>query len=156
MISPRHPQKLAPPMCFQTMVACLRTTTDSEQRPPRVHGVFKWWREKLIVWTYSSLVTPLILAFTKWNIHLGSLLRVSESVVGLKQPTRAWKHIGGTLGWLWWAWMLKGINLSLIPDLKQLRKLNLFKNCDFHNHFTFLILSEWPCMSAAMTFKKMF
>ena len=40
MISPRHPQKLAPPMCFQTMVACLRTTTDSEQRPPRVHSVF--------------------------------------------------------------------------------------------------------------------
>ena len=38
--------------------------------------------------------------------------------------------------------MLKGINLSLIPDLKQLRKLNLFQNCDFHNCFTFLILSE--------------
>ena len=42
--------------------------------------------------------------------------------------------------------MLKGINLSLITDLKQLRKLNLCKNCDFHNCFTFLILSERPCI----------
>ena len=61
-------------------------------------------------------------------------LRVKE--VGLKQPTRAWKHIGGSsfwecLKWSWWTRMFYGINLLSILDLKQLRKLNLFKNWDF-------------------------
>ena len=42
--------------------------------------------------------------------------------------------------------MLKGINLSLILDLKQLRKLNLCENCDFNKQITFAILSERPCM----------
>ena len=41
--------------------------------------------------------------------------------------------------------MLKGINLSLILDLKQLRKLNLCGNCDFDKQITFAILSERPC-----------
>ena len=41
-------------------------------------------------------------------------LRVKE--VGLKQPTRAWKHIGGAsfwgcLKWSRWTWMFYGMNL---------------------------------------------
>ena len=43
--------------------------------------------------------------------------------------------------WSWWTWMFYGINLLLILDLK----LNLFKNWDIHNCFTFDILFEWPC-----------
>ena len=42
--------------------------------------------------------------------------------------------------------MLKGINLSLILDLKQLRKLNLCENCNFNEQITFAILSERPCI----------
>ena len=41
--------------------------------------------------------------------------------------------------------MLKGINLSLILDLKQVRKLNLCENCDFNKQITFAILFERPC-----------
>ena len=41
--------------------------------------------------------------------------------------------------------MLKGINLSLILDLKQPRKLNLCGNCDFNKQITFAILYERPC-----------
>ena len=41
--------------------------------------------------------------------------------------------------------MLKGINLSLILELKQLRKLDLYENCDFNKQITFAILSERPC-----------
>ena len=41
--------------------------------------------------------------------------------------------------------MLKGINLSLILDLKQPRKLDLCENCDFNKQITFAILSERPC-----------
>ena len=36
--------------------------------------------------------------------------------------------------------------LSLILDLKQLRKLNLCENCDFNKQITFAILSERPCI----------
>ena len=42
--------------------------------------------------------------------------------------------------------MLKGINLSLILDLKQQRKLNLSENCVFTKQITFAILSERPCI----------
>ena len=35
------------------------------------------------------------LSFTNWNTNFGSLLRVSKSVVGLKQPITARKHIKG-------------------------------------------------------------
>ena len=40
-INPRHPKKLAPSMCFQSLVGCLKPTTavvhclgDFDQRPP--------------------------------------------------------------------------------------------------------------------------
>ena len=42
--------------------------------------------------------------------------------------------------------MLKGINLSLVLDLKQLRKLYLCGNCDFNKQITFAILYERPCI----------
>ena len=50
----------------------------------------------------------------------------SESVVVLKQATIV-QAFEDTSGISWWAWMLKGINLSLILDLKQLRKLNFYE-----------------------------
>ena len=40
--------------------------------------------------------------------------------------------------------MLKEINLSLILDLKQLKKIDLCGNCDFDKQITFAILSERP------------
>ena len=42
--------------------------------------------------------------------------------------------------------MLKGINLSLILDLKQPRKLDLCENCDFNKQITFAIVSERRCV----------
>ena len=43
---------------------------------------------------FNSLIWP-ILPLCEQNTHLGSLLKVSGSVVGFNQPTRAWKHTGG-------------------------------------------------------------
>ena len=37
--------------------------------------------------------------------------------------------------------------MPLVSDLKQLRKLNFCENLDFHKHFTFIILSERPCIT---------
>ena len=56
---------------------------------------------------------------------------------------------------LWWKpqnisekW---GSNLSLFFFQEQLRKLIFCKNWDFHNLFTFNILSGWPCMNHPLT-----
>ena len=42
--------------------------------------------------------------------------------------------------------MLKRINLLLIFDVKQLKKLNFVKIYACENHFNFAILSERPCV----------
>ena len=100
------------------------------------NGCLSLWMTKLPVWAEMNIFIMLNFPLVSLNTRLGSLLRVSEWVVGLKQPTRAWKHIGGSsfwecLKWSWWTRMFYGINLLSILDLKQLRKLNLFKNWDF-------------------------
>ena len=42
--TPKHFQKLAPSMCFQSLVGCLRPTTDSETLSKDPHRVFKLTR----------------------------------------------------------------------------------------------------------------
>ena len=63
-----------------------------ERKPPIV-----FWLVRIKIScmnTFISLVEP-ILPLTDQNTPLWSLLKVSGSVVGFKQSTRAWKHTGG-------------------------------------------------------------
>ena len=64
----------------------------SEQRP---HCVFQLVSVKISSTNTFIFFYTANLALTYQNTHFGSVLWVSESVVGLKQPPRAWKHIGG-------------------------------------------------------------
>ena len=71
----------------------MRPTTDFETLSKDPKWVFELVKAK-----YSDLMTMnmfILLNFllVSSNDHFGPLLRVSESVVGLKQPTRAKKHI---------------------------------------------------------------
>ena len=82
-------------MCFQALLGCQGPTTASSplSKDPTVY--FSLWVSKSAVQIHSySFMLP-ILPLTYQNTHFGSVLWVSESVVGLKQPPRAWKHIGG-------------------------------------------------------------
>ena len=66
------------------------------------------------------------------------------------QPLReASKHFGEI-------WMKWGSNLSLFFFQEQLRKLIFCKNWDFHNLFTFNILSGWPCIYKSVVFAWLF
>ena len=67
----------------------MRPTTDFETLSKDPKWVFEFVKAK-----YSGLMAInmfILLSFllVSSNNHFGSLLRVSESVVGLKQPTRA-------------------------------------------------------------------
>ena len=92
-------QRLASRVCFQALVSCLRPTIDPEILSKDWKWLFELTRRKFSSMNMFIAFKPLYLAFTNSNIHLGSLLRVSKSVVGLKQPTRAKKHIWGTSLW---------------------------------------------------------
>ena len=92
-ITQMHHQKLASLICFQALVGCLRPTTDSETLSKDPKWLFELTRRKFSSMNMFIAIKPLYLVFTNSNTHLGSLLRVSKSVVGLKQPTRARKHI---------------------------------------------------------------
>ena len=56
---------------------------------------FDLYWAKSAVWTHSYYLVEPILPLTDQITPLWSLLKVSGSVVGFKQPTRAWKHTGG-------------------------------------------------------------
>ena len=64
-----------------------------------VSPVAMFWGSQVYSITYLSAFTLLFLSLTNWNTHLGYFLRVSKSVVGLKQRARAWKHIRGANFW---------------------------------------------------------
>ena len=46
-ITPRHPQKLAPPMCFQAQIGCLRPTTHFETLRKDPEWVFQFVKDKI-------------------------------------------------------------------------------------------------------------
>ena len=94
-ITPWYPWKLAPLICFQTVVGWLRQTIDLRlsAKTPTVCLSFQGGKSAIL--TYLAPFTLLILSFTNWNTNFGSFLRVSKSVVGLKQPITARKHIKG-------------------------------------------------------------
>ena len=73
----------------------MRPTTDPETLSKEPKWSFELTRRKFSSVNMFIAIKPLYLAFTNSNIHLGSLLRVSKSVVGLKQPITARKHIKG-------------------------------------------------------------
>ena len=68
-----------------------------------------------------------------------------KASISLPEPKSTLEALASK-GWMWWTWMMWGINLPLILDLKQRRKLKSCKKWDFYNCFTLNILSEWPCM----------
>ena len=160
---PRHPGPTGSPkgiqksLCLQCDFSILlavwgqtQLCTNSETLIKDPHRNLKLSGENLAVWTYSSLFTTIMLSFTNWNTQFESLPRVSESVIGLKQSTRAWKHIWGTnsfgcLGLIVMDLDAEGDKFVANSGLKQLRKLNLCENCDFNKQITFAILSERPC-----------
>ena len=85
----RHPKKLAYPKCFLSLVDYLRPTTASPHLSKDPHCVLWLVRTKIsrmntCMFFFTANFTPHIP-----KTHFGSLLRVSESVVGLRKPPRA-------------------------------------------------------------------
>ena len=88
-ITRRHPKKLAYLKCFLALVDCLRLTTALPHLSKDPHCVLWLVRTKIsrintYMFFFTANFTPHIP-----KTHFGSLLRVSESVVGLRQPLRA-------------------------------------------------------------------
>ena len=85
-ITPRHPQKLAPPMCFQALVGCLRSNTDSETLSKDPRWMFHFVKAKISGVNRDEHVqtTKFVHSSLKHTVDL-----CSESVVVLKQATRA-------------------------------------------------------------------
>ena len=63
-ITPRHPWKLAPLVCFQTLVGWLRQTIDLRFSAKAPTMCLSSQREKSVILTYLSPFTLLILSFT--------------------------------------------------------------------------------------------
>ena len=80
-------------MCFLALVGCLRPTTDFETLSKDPKWVSEFVKAKYSSFMVMNMFILLNFLLVSSNNHFGSLLRVSEPVVGLKQPTRAWKHI---------------------------------------------------------------
>ena len=87
-----HPQKLTPPMCFRALVGCFRPTTHSETLSKDPKSVFWFVRDEIGKIKENKCVHSADFAANKTK-H--TLFRGCDAVVGLKQPTRAWKQIGG-------------------------------------------------------------
>ena len=88
-ITRRHPKKLAYLKCFLALIDCLRPTTALPHLSKDPHCVLRLVRTKIsrmntYRFFFTANFTPLIP-----KTHFGYLLRVSESVVGLRQPPRA-------------------------------------------------------------------
>ena len=75
-ITPWYPWKLAPLICFQTVVGWLRQTIDLRLSAKTPTMCLSSQGEKSAILTYLSPFTLLILSFTNWNTNFGSLLRV--------------------------------------------------------------------------------
>ena len=93
----------------------------------------------------SVLTTTRIFRWVKYQFlavlgpFLSSLSLIFTQPALEAQPLReASKHF-------WEIWMKWESNLSLFFFQEQLRKLIFYNNWDFHNLFTFNILSGWPC-----------
>ena len=80
-------------MCFLALVGCLRPTTDFETLSKDPSWVFEFVKAKYNGLLVMNMFPLLNFLLVNSNNHFGSLLRVSESVGGLKQPTRSWKKI---------------------------------------------------------------
>ena len=90
-------QRLVPQMCFLALVGCLRPTTDFETLSKDPKWVFWFAKAKYSGLMAINMFILLNFPLVRSNNHFWSLLRASESVVGLKQPTKARKHIGGAV-----------------------------------------------------------
>ena len=79
-------------LCFSSENSGFDPLDSTLPSPPLCFDLY--WA-KSAVWTHSYYLVEPILPLTDQITPLWSLLKVSGSVVGFKQPTRAWKHTGG-------------------------------------------------------------
>ena len=79
-------------MCFQALVGCLRPTTDFETLSKDPKWMFEFVKAKYSGLKAMNMFILLNFRLVSSNNHFQSLLRISGSMVGLKQLTRAWKH----------------------------------------------------------------
>ena len=129
-------------MCFQAQIGCLRPTSDPETLSKDPHHVYKFTRGK-----FSSMNIFIFIQTADFVLHkLKYPFRVFSQSLKVSGRLQAAYLSMKAHWWLWWTWMLVGVNLPLIYDLKQLRKLDLCENWDFHTLFTFDTLSERPCI----------
>ena len=130
-----HLKKLGPPMCFQALGGCLRPTLrlwDSEKTPKTIVPVcegqnWQYKQHECVCTAYFGPHKP------KHTVEVFAQRRWCSGWPQAPRPPRAWKHIGSASfsdgsGWLWWTWVLLRINLSVILNLKQLRKPNFCDN----------------------------
>ena len=118
-------------MCFQAQIGCLRPTSDPETLSKDPHHVFKFTRGKfssmnifIFIQTADVVLHKLKYPFRAFSQSLKVNGRPqAETESTLEAPTSE-----DAKGSLWWTWMLVGVNLPLIYDLKQLRKLDLCEN----------------------------
>ena len=88
-----HPERMRKVNCLWNLNFHKKTVFSTSAKAPTM--CLSSQGEKSVILTYLSPFTLLILSFTNWNTNFGSFLRVSKSVVGLKQPITARKHIKG-------------------------------------------------------------
>ena len=94
-ITPRHPQKLAPSMCFLALIGCLRPTTDFEtlRKDPKL--VFQFVKKKISRVNGDKNVHISNYSPCELKHMMGALAQSLRSVDDLKLPIWAWKQIEG-------------------------------------------------------------
>ena len=97
----------------------------------------------------KSTVLTTFLIIGQVKDHFWAFLRplLSSKSLIFTQPAFEAQPLREASKHFWDIWMKWGSYLSLFFFQEQLRKLIFYNNWDFHNLFTFNILSGWPCIN---------
>ena len=148
--------------CFEASLkgcASQRWLALGAQKGPQNSQNWSFTRQKIRFWVNTEFVHNWD---EKWVLtqNMGSLgaLRARKHPPALAFWTPgAWFSLSQRLReaskHFWEIWMKCESNLSLFFFQEQLRKLIFYNNWDFHNLFTFNILSGWPCRYQYQTCK---